>query len=92
MAFDIYYALTKTEIPKVLQKQLAPLNPELSPGTFETLEKRAHYSIESLSEVQVIPPPAESDIIEEATEVDSVATETATATTGEIATGSGILE
>ena len=37
---DTYRAFSKIEIPKVLQEQIEPLNPELESKVFEDLSKR----------------------------------------------------
>ena len=76
IAFDLYRTLTKTEIPKVLQKQIAPLNPTIPLGILEELETRISFTQEELSEV-VVPVPEEELVEEIATESGEVATESA---------------
>lgn len=43
IAADIYQALNKSEIPKVLQKQTEPLNPKIETSILEELEKQNYY-------------------------------------------------
>jgi len=40
ISLDTYRAFTKAEVPKVLQEQISPLNPELESKVFEDLSKR----------------------------------------------------
>lgn len=40
IGLDVYRALTKSEIPRVLQKQIAPLNPKLDWETIENLRQK----------------------------------------------------
>lgn len=90
---DLYRALTKTEIPRVLQEQTAPLDPKISVTTLEGLEPRISFTQEELREVVVLAPEEEELIEEELVEeelveeVEEVATES-----GTVSTESGILE
>jgi len=54
IGFDVYQALTKTEMPRVLKRQLAPLNPRLNRTVIDKLRKRETLSQEELS--KLIPP------------------------------------
>lgn len=38
---EIYRALTVSQIPEVLQRQIAPLNPQISQNVLDRLEKRS---------------------------------------------------
>lgn len=74
IAFDIHRTLTKTEIPQVLQKQIAPLNPKIPTKTLEELQQRISFTQEELSEVTV--PTLKEELVEETvTEGGVVATE-----------------
>lgn len=84
IGFDVYRALTKTEIPKVLKRQIAPLNPKLPTTTLEGLQQRVTFTQEELR--QVPPPPPEEEVVEEEL-VGEEAVES-----GTVATESGILE
>jgi len=84
IAFDVYRILAKTEIPRILQKQIAPLDSKIPVTTLEELEERISFSQEELGQVAV-PVPEEESTEEELTE--EAATEG-----GAEATESGILE
>jgi arsenate reductase-like glutaredoxin family protein len=56
IGFELYQALTKTEIPKVLQKQTTPLNPKLDEKVIENLKSRKTISEEELNKIVVSPP------------------------------------
>jgi len=86
VGLDVYRTLTKTEIPQILQRQIAPLNPKIPVTTMEGLEPRLSFTQEELSEV-VIPAPEEEELEELVEEVEEEATES-----GTVATESGILE
>jgi len=74
IAFDLYRILTKTEIPQVLQKQIAPLNPKIPSATLEELESRISFTQEELNRAYV--PVVEEELVEETTiESGAVATE-----------------
>lgn len=63
IGFEVYRALTKTEIPTVLKRQIEPLNPVIKRDVFEDLKSKSFFSVEEL----VIPPtPTEVTIEEEA--------------------------
>lgn len=87
IGFDVYRALTKTEIPQILQRQLTPLDPKIPAVTFQNLEQRVSFTQEELSQITV--PTAEEELVEEELieETEEVATES-----GTVATESGILE
>lgn len=55
IGFDVYRALTKTEIPQILQKQIAPLNPQIDRETIEKIKTKETISEE---ELERIPTPA----------------------------------
>jgi len=86
VGLDVYRTLTKTEIPQILQRQIAPLNPKIPVTTMEGLEPRLSFTQEELSEV-VIPAPEEEELEELVEEVEEEATES-----GTVATEGGILE
>lgn len=48
VSLDTYRAFTKSEMPKVLQEQLSPLNPEFDRQVFEDLSKRIMFNKELL--------------------------------------------
>lgn len=76
IAFDLYWTLTKTEIPPVLVKQIASLNPKIPVQTLVNLESRISFTQEELSELTL--PVIEEEIGEEiATESSEVSTESA---------------
>lgn len=72
IGFDLYRTLTKTEIPRVLQQQIAPLNPKVEVTTLEGLQQRTSFTQEELNQVTV--PTPEEELVEE---VEEVATESA---------------
>lgn len=82
---DVYRALTKTEIPQILQKQIAPLNPKISTATLERLQQRVSFTQEELSEITV--PTLEEEELEEEELIGETATEG-----GIVATEGGTLE
>jgi len=84
IAFDVYRILAKTEIPRILQKQIAPLDSKIPVTTLEELEERISFSQEELGQITVPTPEEESTEEELAGEA---ATESGTETTE-----SGILE
>ncbi len=53
IGFEVYRALTKTEIPIVLQRQIQPLNPVIQKEVLDSLRARRSFSVEEL----VLPPP-----------------------------------
>lgn len=89
MGFDIYRTLTKTEIPRVIQKQIAPLDSRIPVTTMEGLEQRTSFTQEELSEV-VVPAPKE-EVLEELEELIEETEEVATES-GMVSTESGISE
>lgn len=76
IGLEVYRALTKTEIPTVLKRQIEPLNPVIKKDIFEDLKSRSFFSVEEL----VIPPtPTEVATEEEApTATEGIETEEAT--------------
>lgn len=50
--FEVYQALTKSEIPAVLKHQIEPLNPSIKREVLESLKERKGFSVEEL----IIPP------------------------------------
>ena len=48
IGFEVYRALTKTEIPVVLQRQIEPLNPVIQREVIENLKSRKYFSTEEL--------------------------------------------
>lgn len=88
IGFDVYRILTKVEVPRILQRQIAPLDPKISVATLEGLEQRASFTQEELSEVVI---PASEELLEELEELIEETEEAATES-GEIATEGGILE
>lgn len=89
MAFDIYRALTKTEVPQIIKEQLAPLNPELSFLTLDSLENRVSYSPDRLKEIRETVTMVTEVTQEEATSPAEIPDES---NPGQPATESGILE
>lgn len=57
ISLDAYRAFTKAEMPKVLQEQLEPLNPELETKITEDLSKRLKISEEILVLPTITPTP-----------------------------------
>lgn len=55
IGFEVHRALTRSEIPQVLQEQIAPLNPQIDQETLQILGARETISQEELAEVA--PPP-----------------------------------
>ena len=53
IGFDVYRALTKSDIPKILQRQIAPLNPKLDWETVERLKTKGTVGEEELKKVVV---------------------------------------
>ena len=53
IGFDVYKALTKTEIPKVLKKQTQPLKPQIATKTIKKLESRISFSPQELNETTI---------------------------------------
>lgn len=43
IGYEVYYAATKTTIPKVTQEQLTPLNPKLKKEIIEDLKSNLWY-------------------------------------------------
>lgn len=43
IAIDVYYALNKSEVSKIHQKQIEPLNPEIDISVLDKLEKQNFY-------------------------------------------------
>ena len=72
IAFDVYRILTKTEIPQILQKQIAPLDLKISIKTLEELKSRISFTQEELN--QVTTPTLEEELVEE---TEEIATESA---------------
>lgn len=91
IAFDVYRILAKTEIPRILQKQTAPLDPKIPVTTLEELEERISFSQEELGQVTVSTPEEESTEEEEESTEEELTGEAATESGAE-ATESGILE
>jgi len=52
IAFDVYRILAKTEIPRILQKQIAPLDSKIPVTTLEELEERISFSQEELGQAR----------------------------------------
>ncbi len=48
IAFDVYRALTKTEIPKVLKQQIAPLDPSIDSDLLIKLKSRETITSDEL--------------------------------------------
>lgn len=48
VGLEVYRALTETEIPAVLQRQIEPLNPTIEKGVLESLKSRKAFSSEEL--------------------------------------------
>ena len=82
MAFDIYRALIRTEVPHVLKTQIAPLDPTISTIVLDDLESRISYPTERLNQI------TETIIVPEEVEVSSPIEET----TSQPSTESAILE
>lgn len=49
IGYEVYYAATKTTIPKVTQDQLTPLNPKLKKEAFEDLRSNLWYGAGDLT-------------------------------------------
>jgi hypothetical protein len=83
IGFDVYKALTKSEIPRVLQKQIAPLNPKVDWEIIEELRNKKTVSEEELKTVvipEVSPSPEPSPAVTPSPEVipEEEATESGT--------------
>lgn len=52
VGLEVYWALTKTEIPAVLKRQIEPFNPTIKRDIFQDLKSRKSFSTEEL----VVPP------------------------------------
>jgi hypothetical protein len=52
VSFDIYRAIVKTTVPKVLQNQLQPLNPEIDSNLVNSLRNRKKYDDSYLNTLQ----------------------------------------
>jgi len=48
IGLEVYWTLTKTEIPAVLQRQIEPLNPTIEKEVLESLKSRKAFSSEEL--------------------------------------------
>lgn len=70
IGFDVYRVLTKTEIPQVLQKQIASLNPKIDRETIGRIKIKKTISEEELKTIPlpVIMPSPEATPASEATE------------------------
>lgn len=55
IGFEVYRALTRSEVPQVLQRQIAPLSPKIDQETLQILGAREAISAEELE--KVAPPP-----------------------------------
>ena len=53
IAFDVYKALTKTTIPKVLEEQMRPLEPRIDRAKIEKLKERLSISEEELEKIAI---------------------------------------
>lgn len=49
IGYEVYYAATKTTIPKVTQEQLTPLNPKLKKEVMEDLKSNLWYGAGDLT-------------------------------------------
>lgn len=78
VAFDVYRSIVKTTVPRVVQTQVRPLNPELSPEVLRSIRGRRQFDegyLESLAprflseeEAVVVPEVVVTPEVEEATE------------------------
>lgn len=76
IAFDVYRTLTRTEIPQVLQRQIAPLNPKLSQVTvLNKLKTNISFTEEELNEISTFVPEEESTESAEKTKAEKTTTE-----------------
>ncbi|MFZ5365753.1 MAG: hypothetical protein ACOZBZ_00485 [Patescibacteria group bacterium] len=57
IVLDTYRAFTKKDMPKVLQEQLEPLNPEIDTKVFDNLSKRKKFNKEELVLPEISPTP-----------------------------------
>lgn len=60
ISLEVYWALTKTEIPRVLKEQISPLDPKIDWETVEELKTRNIISKEELETIvtlEVTPSP-----------------------------------
>lgn len=51
IGFDVYREATRVNIPKIPPEQLAPLAPRIDNKIFETLNKRAMYTRDDLTQL-----------------------------------------
>lgn len=51
IAYDVYQALTKYTLPKVLEEQMKPLEPEIERTKIEKLKKRLSIPEEELEKI-----------------------------------------
>jgi hypothetical protein len=58
MATDIYRALNKSRIPKILSQQIAPLNPRVDRVALDQLESKLFFSSEEVTETLKEPLPS----------------------------------
>lgn len=84
IGFEVYRALTKTEIPTVLQRQIEPLNPTIKRDIFQDLKSRRSFSTEEL----VVPAARTEVTFEEEVSTATEVTETEEATPAATATPS----
>lgn len=54
IAFDVYKALTKTTIPKVLEEQMRPLEPRIDRAKIEKLKERLSIPEEELEKIAIL--------------------------------------
>lgn len=55
IGFDVYRALLKTQIPQVLQEQMAPLDPKLDTKAIENLSQKTLFQKEEATMPQATP-------------------------------------
>jgi hypothetical protein len=52
VSFDIYRAIVKTTVPKSVQEEIKPLNPEIDSGLVNSLTSRKKYEEDYLNRLQ----------------------------------------
>ncbi len=72
MAFDIYNAFHKTQIPKVLQRQTATLDPKFSVETIDQLGTRISFPESELNQIPLPQPTPTQGTTKLTTENESV--------------------
>ena len=87
IAFDVYKALTKYNLPKILEEQMRPLEPRIDRLKIENLKKRLTITEEELGKIKV--PTVEEVIPSEISEATESGTSNVPATFDRSATPSG---